>query len=142
MNKIILMGNLTRDPEGAKTGDGTYYSTFSIAVSREYGDESSDFFNCTVFGKMGENFTKYVKKGQKVLLEGRVKQSKKTNDEGITKVFWNVIVSHWEFAGRSMETDFEEDQPERQTSQKSSKGKTRSEGEALPPADDEDNLPF
>ena len=98
MNKIILMGNLTKDPESAETPDGTYYVNYSIAVQREYGDEGADFFNCTTFGKSGENLKKWVKKGQRILIEGRVKQTTKEKD-GNKRTFWSVITSKWEFAG-------------------------------------------
>ena len=72
MNKVILMGRLTRDPEMRYGQSGTGIASFSLAVDRRFkreGQAEADFFNCTAFGKQGEFVEKYLKKGTKVLLE-------------------------------------------------------------------------
>ena len=69
MNKVILIGNLTRDPELTDTANGTAVCRFAIAVSRDYagadGNRETDFFNITVWNKQAENCGKYLKKGNK-----------------------------------------------------------------------------
>lgn len=132
MNKIILMGNLTKDPEMFELPDGSTYTNYSLAVNREYGDEGADFFNCTSFGKVGENLYKYVKKGQKILVEGRVKQTTKEKD-GSKKTFWNIIVPHWEFTGKANNNSDEEEAEEPVKSQKE-------DSQSYGPA--QDDLPF
>ena len=88
MNKAILMGRLTRDPEVRYSqGDSQMaIASFSLAVDRRYkkqGDETTaDFFNCTAFGKQGEFVEKYLKKGTKVVVTGRIQNDNYTNKEG------------------------------------------------------------
>ncbi len=78
LNKVFLMGNLTRDPELKYTPQGTAIAKFSIAVSRSFkgGDgemkKQTDFFNIIVWGKQGENCSKYLLKGRAVHVEGRL----------------------------------------------------------------------
>ncbi len=74
MNKIILIGNLTREPELNTTGSGTSYCRFSIAVTRRFanadGEKETDFFNITAGRGQAENCYKYLKKGSKVSIIG------------------------------------------------------------------------
>ena len=74
MNKVILVGNLTRDPELSETPNGVAVCRFSIAVSRDYassdGTRETDFFNITVWRGRAENCGKYLKKGNKVAIVG------------------------------------------------------------------------
>ena len=77
MNKVILMGRLTRDPEVRYTANtNSQVTAFSIAVNRRFvsqnGERQTDFFNLTAFGKTAEFCSKYFKKGQQVLVEGRI----------------------------------------------------------------------
>jgi single-strand DNA-binding protein len=103
MNKVIMMGRLTRDPETryGQGGAGTAVGSFSIAVDRRFkreGDPDADFFDCTVFGKQAEFVEKYLKKGTKVVLDGRLQNDNYTNKEG-QKVYRNrIIVENIEFA--------------------------------------------
>ena len=79
MNKVILMGNLTRDPEirYSQGENSLAIARFSIAVNRRFsrqGDTDTDFFNCTAFGKQAEFVEKYFKQGSRMLLTGRVQK--------------------------------------------------------------------
>ncbi len=78
MNKAILIGNLTRDPELAETKDGIAVCRFSIAVNRyiRAGESQTDFFNIVAWRGLGENVAKYCKKGQKVAIVGSIQVSK------------------------------------------------------------------
>lgn len=87
MNKVILMGNLTRDPEirYSQGENSLAIARFSIAVNRRFsrqGDTDTDFFNCTAFGKQAEFVEKYFKQGSRMLLTGRVQNDNYTNKNG------------------------------------------------------------
>lgn len=99
MNKIILMGRLTRDPE-TRTGTTTV-TRYSIAVDRRFkkdGEPEADFFNCTAFGKSAEFADKYFKQGTKVVVSGRMESDNYTNKDGQKVYGWKVIVDEQEFA--------------------------------------------
>ena len=105
MNKVILMGRLTRDPEVRITQgqDGTSMTVarFSLAVDRRLSrntDQSADFFNCTAFGKLGDFVEKYLNKGIKVLLVGRIQNDNYTNKEGQKVYSVQIIAEDIEFA--------------------------------------------
>ena len=104
MNKVILMGRLTRDPEVRySTGENaTAIARFSIAVDRRFrrgGDNAeADFFNCTAFGKQGEFVEKYLKKGTKILLSGRIQNDNYTNRDGQKVQAVQIIAEEIEFA--------------------------------------------
>ena len=101
MNKVILMGRLTRDPEMRYGQSGSGIASFSIAVDRRFkreGQPEADFFNCTAFGKQGEFVEKYLKKGTKVLLDGEIQQNNYTNKDGQEVRSYQVITNSIEFA--------------------------------------------
>ncbi|MBO4838140.1 MAG: single-stranded DNA-binding protein [Lachnospiraceae bacterium] len=104
MNKVILMGRLTRDPEVRySTGENSLaIARFSIAVDRRFrrGQDGAeaDFFNCTAFGKQGEFVEKYLKKGTKVLLSGRIQNDNYTNRDGQKVSSVQIIAEEIEFA--------------------------------------------
>ena len=104
MNKVILMGRLTRDPEVRYSqGDSQLaIGRFSIAVDRRFkrqGDTvTADFFNCTAFGKQAEFVEKYFKQGTKVVVTGRIQNDNYTNKEGQKVYSVQVIVEEMEFA--------------------------------------------
>ena len=100
MNKIILMGRLTRDPEMRSSGNTTI-CRYSIAVDRRFkrdGEPDADFFNCTVFGKGAEFAEKYFRQGTKILITGRIQSDNYTNKDGQKVYSWQVIVDEQEFA--------------------------------------------
>ncbi len=76
MNRVFLIGNLTRDPELTETSSGIAICRFSIAVNRNYssndGERKTDFFNCVAWRGLGENVARYAKKGNKVAVMGSV----------------------------------------------------------------------
>ncbi|MCR5604715.1 MAG: single-stranded DNA-binding protein [Lachnospiraceae bacterium] len=104
MNKVILMGRLTRDPEVRySSGDSSMaIARFSIAVDRRFrrnGDEqTTDFFNCTAFGKLGEFVEKYLRKGTKVVLDGELRNDNYTNKNGEKVYSMNIVANNIEFA--------------------------------------------
>ena len=103
MNKIILMGRLTRDPEIRYTqGDSPLtIARYSIAVDRRFrrnGESETDFFNCTAFGKQAEFVERYLKQGTKVLITGRVQNDNYTNKDGQKVYSVQIITEEIEFA--------------------------------------------
>ena len=103
MNKVILMGRLTRDPDirysqGERT---TAVARFSLAVDRRFkqeGQPSADFINCLALGKNGEFAEKYFHKGIKVLVTGRIQTGSYTNKDGQKVYTTDVIIEEQEFA--------------------------------------------
>jgi len=104
MNKVILMGRLTRDPEVrySQNANGQLaIARYSIAVDRNRkreGEPDADFFNCTSFGRQAEFVEKYLKKGTKIVLVGRIQNDNYTNKEGQQVYSVQVLVDEVEFA--------------------------------------------
>ena len=103
MNKVILMGRLTRDPEVrySQGANQTTVGRFSIAVDRRFkreGEPDADFFNCTCFGKQAEFVERYLHKGTKVVLCGRIQNDNYTNKDGQMVYSVRVMVDEIEFA--------------------------------------------
>ncbi|MBO4883046.1 MAG: single-stranded DNA-binding protein [Lachnospiraceae bacterium] len=101
MNKVILMGRLTRDPEVSSSTTGTTFARYSIAVDRRFkrdGEPDADFFNCTSFGKQAEFVERYLKKGTKVVVSGRLQNNNYTNKEGQKVYDVRIMVEDIEFA--------------------------------------------
>ena len=104
MNKVILMGRLTRDAEVRYSqGDAsTAVARFSLAVDRRFkrdgDDQSADFINCVAFGRTGEFFERFGRKGTKFLVEGRIQTGSYTNRDGQKVYTTDVVVENVEFA--------------------------------------------
>ncbi len=101
MNKVILIGNLTRDPELTETPSGVAVCRFAIAVSRDYanadGTRETDFFNITVWRGRAENCGKYLKKGNKVAITGSLQNRSYEDKDGIKRNVTDVVASEVEF---------------------------------------------
>jgi len=103
MNKVILMGRLTRDPEVrySQGASQTAVARFSIAVDRRFkreGEPDADFFNCTSFGRQAEFVERYLHKGTKIVLSGRVQNDNYTNKDGQMVYSVRIMVDEIEFA--------------------------------------------
>ena len=101
MNKVILVGNLTRDPELTETPSGVAVCRFAIAVSRDYanadGNRETDFFNITVWRGRAENCGKYLKKGNKVAIVGSLQNRSYEDKDGIKRNVTDVVANEVEF---------------------------------------------
>lgn len=100
MNKVILIGNNTKDIELRQTTSGTSVAEFSIAVKRTFktnGEYESDFFNCIAYNKLAETISKYVKKGDRIGVEGRLQTRNYTNREGKKVYVTEIVVENVEF---------------------------------------------
>ena len=103
MNKVILMGRLTRDPEiRYSQGESSLaIARFSLAVDRRFkrpGDPEADFFNCSAFGKQAEFVERYLKQGTKMVVVGRIQNDNYTNKEGQKVYSTQIMVDELEFA--------------------------------------------
>ena len=96
MNKVFLIGRLTKDPTTQpKKDDKGNYTKFSIAVNRF--PENVDYFDCLAFDKTGEAIIKYTKKGAKIAISGRIKMDKYTATDGTTRVQAHIVCENVEF---------------------------------------------
>ena len=104
MNKVILMGRLTRDPEVrySQGEQATAIARYTIAVDRRFrrdGDQqTADFIGCVAFGRLGEFAEKYLRKGTKVLVTGRIQTGSYTKQDGQKVYTTDVVVEECEFA--------------------------------------------
>jgi single-strand binding protein len=103
-NKVILMGNLTADPEVRTTPSGQSVTSFSLAVNRTFRGsdgnrrEETSFINCTAWGNTGETIAKYVGKGRQLLVSGRLQQrSWEDKETGKRRSAIDVIVEEFSF---------------------------------------------
>ena len=109
MNKIILMGRLTKTPEVrySQGATQTAIARFPLAVDRRWkreGEPDADFFNCTAFGRIAEFAEKYLNQGTKVVVTGRVQNDNYTNKDGQKVYSVQVIVEEMEFAESKKES--------------------------------------
>ena len=103
MNKVILMGRLTRDPETrySQGERATAVTRYSLAVNRTYkreGDPDADFINCVCFGRQAEFAEKYLKKGTRMVVTGRIQTGSYTYRDGVKVYTTDIIVEDQEFA--------------------------------------------
>ncbi|HNZ41018.1 MAG TPA: single-stranded DNA-binding protein [Clostridia bacterium] len=102
MNKVILMGRLTRDPELRATATGTPVASFSLAVNRRFAAKDAqvqaDFFNVTAWSKQGEFVNNYYRKGMQVVVIGRLQNRTWEDQEGKKRYATDVILEETYFA--------------------------------------------
>lgn len=102
MNKVILIGRLTRDPEVrySQGAEPMAIARYSLAVDRRFkrdGQPDADFINCVAFGRSGEFAEKYFKKGMKIAVEGRIQTGSYTDKDGNKRYTTDVVVDQQEF---------------------------------------------
>ena len=101
MNKLIIIGNLTKDPELSETSSGISYTKFTVAVSRNYtnsdGERETDFFDITAWRERAELCVKYLKKGSKVGIVGSVQFRTYEDDDGKKRKITEIKVDEIEF---------------------------------------------
>ena len=106
MNKVILMGRLTRDPSISYTQansaqESTCVARYALAVDRKFnrdGERKADFISCVIFGRQAEFAEKYLRKGTKIALTGRIQTGSYTNRDGQKVYTTDVVVEEQEFA--------------------------------------------
>jgi single-strand DNA-binding protein len=106
LNKAIIIGNLTRDPESKALPSGIQVTTFSIATNRVWKDkngakqESADFHNIVVFGRQAETVAQYLKKGSSALVEGRMQTRSWDAQDGTKKYRTEIVADRIQFGPR------------------------------------------
>lgn len=142
MNKVILVGNLTRDPELQTTNSGKSVCRFGLAVPRRFsnadGERGADFFNITVWGVNGENCHKYLKKGSKCGVAGRIQISTYDAADGSKRTSTDIIAEEVDFVGSRNQNDNGENNYSNSSEGKTSANKETAELEEI----DDDSLPF
>ena len=139
MNKVILIGRLTKDPEArySQGQNSTCISRYSLAVDRQFkrdGEQTADFLNCVAFGKQGEFAEKYLKKGTKIAVTGRIQTGSYTDRDGKKVYTTDVVVESHEFVESKKESD--------QETQASPDGSVGTDGFMNIPDGIDEELPF
>lgn len=110
-SKVVIVGNLTRDPELRSTNSGNSVCSFSVAVDRSYtgsdGEKKGDvsFFNCSAWGQIGERIAKYAKKGSGVIVSGRLQQRSYEAKDGTKRSVVEIIAEDFSFIGGGRRDD-------------------------------------
>lgn len=137
MNKVTLIGRLTKDPEiryKEVKDEQKAIARFTLAVNRRYnrdGEQQADFISCVAFGKTAEFIEKYFRKGLKIAALGRIRTGSYTNKDGVTISTTDIVVEEVEFA---------ESKPASNGSE--SKSEASADGFLSVPEDIDDMLPF
>ena len=109
MNKVFLIGNLTRDPELRETPSGVAMCRFAIAVNRNYssgdGERQTDFFECTAWRGMAETIARYTKKGKKISIVGSIQMRNYEDNQGVRRTAVDIVVQDFEFLSPRDEND-------------------------------------
>ena len=139
MNKVILMGRLTRDPDVrySQSESATAVARYTLAVDRRRqrdGEATADFINCVAFGKLGEFAEKYCRKGTKLIVLGHIQTGSYTNRDGQKVYTTDVVVEEQEFA--------ESKKQDTSSSKNTASEPTGNGGYADYPEGVEDDLPY
>lgn len=142
MNKVFLIGNLTRDPELTETAGGVSVCHFSIAVNRSYtssdGERQTDFFNVTAWRGLADTVARYTKKGNKVAVSGSIQLRNYEDNQGVRRTAVDIIAQDIEFlSSRTASGDDFYETPSAGASAPSEKKKP-----ALQSFDDDGDIPF
>ncbi len=110
MNKVILMGRLTRDPEVrySQGANSLAIARYTLAVDRRFrrdGEATADFINCVAFGKQAEHAERYYRQGLRVVVCGRIQTGSYTNKDGVKVYTTDVVVEEQEFAESKASSD-------------------------------------
>jgi single-strand DNA-binding protein len=133
MNKIIVIGRVGRDPESRTIGQGSNVTNFSVAVSEKWTrngqkEEKTTWFNVSHFGRGGEFSAQYVRKGQKIAVDGRLEIREWTDSNGVTRKDPQIVAENVEIlADANRSGSNTQDQPQNQT---------------VAPNGNDDDLPF
>lgn len=96
INRVVLLGNMTRDPELRRTGNGKAVTNFTLALNR-YNNDEADFVDCVCWEKIAENTAQYCHKGSKVAIEGSIQTGSYVDKDGHNRKTVNVLCNRVEF---------------------------------------------
>ena len=102
MNKVILIGRLTKDPElRFAAGSGMAIGRFTVAVNRQFKKDETDFINCVAFGKTAETISQYLTKGRQIAVTGSIRTGSYDAQDGTKRYTTDVAVESFEFIGNN-----------------------------------------
>lgn len=145
MNKIIVIGNLGRDPEMRYTASGQAVTSFSVASSRRYrtadGEqrEETEWFNVSAFGRLSEICNQYLTRGQQVYIEGRLRGRSYTDRNGEQRLSLDITLSEMQMLGRRGDNEYGGGGGDRDSY---GGGRGMADAGGPPPYDETDDLPF
>ena len=140
MNKVILIGRLTKDPElRYAAGNGTAVCRFTVAINRQFKKDETDFINCVAFGKTGETITQYLTKGRQIAVTGSIRTGSYDAQDGTKRYTTEVVVDSFEFV-ESKKNNTGSHEKEHETMKDTFAGAEEGFGD-ISPIDDGD-LPF
>jgi len=120
INRVILVGRLTKDPEYRQTPNGVSVATFTLAVNKPFtnsqGEREADFINIVVFRKQAENVSKYLSKGSLAGVDGRIQSRSYENNEGRRVFVTEVVADSVQFMD-SKGSNQQNNQPQQQRGQ-------------------------
>ncbi|EGT3615479.1 single-stranded DNA-binding protein [Clostridium sp. LIBA-8841] len=98
MNKVVLIGRLTKDPElRFAAGSGTAVARFTLAVNRQFKKDEADFISCIAFGKTGETIAQYITKGRQLAISGNIRTGSYEAQDGTRRYTTDVVVEGFDF---------------------------------------------
>jgi single-strand DNA-binding protein len=147
LNRVILAGNLTRDPQLSYTPNNTAVCKFGMAINRRWTDRQSGekrdetcFVDVTAFGRSAETINQYMSKGRGILVEGRLQFSQWTNPEGQKRSKLEVVAENFQFlGGRGEDTG---PRPEREAGREPARSFDEDAPSDVAPTTDDDGIPF
>jgi single-strand DNA-binding protein len=157
LNKVMLIGNLGKDPELRYTPDGLAILKFSLATTEYFNDKSGNkaekavWHNIVVFDKLASTMANYLSKGKQIFVEGRINNRSYDDADGNKKYISEIIASNIVLLGKKEDTqsgqqeDYYDEKPPQQTQRATQRPQTQSgqKYQAPPPsAGDEDDIPF
>ena len=102
INKVVLLGRLTKDPElRYAAGSGTAVCRFTVAINRQLKKDETDFINCVAFGKTGETIAQYITKGRQIAVTGSIRTGSYESNSGEKRYTTDVVLDGFEFIGNS-----------------------------------------
>lgn len=113
MNKVVIVGNLTKDPELASTNNGIMYAKFTVAVSRNYskdGKRETDFLPIVVWRTQAENCAKYLKKGSKAAVSGSIQTRTYEANDGTRRYVTEIVADEVQFLSTKSESSSSADE--------------------------------
>lgn len=149
LNKIIIMGRLTRDPELRYTTQNTPVCTFTVAVDRDYvsnGEKQTDYIECVAWRQGGEFVSKYFAKGSLIVVDGRLESRKWQDRDGNKRTSWEINADRCYFGGSKKDSDGGSGESAQssgyQTTQPSSTYPAPAKFTEIDPDEDDGELPF
>ena len=145
MNRIFLIGNITKDPELTQTPSGVAVCKFTLAVNRftAGGEKETDFFPCVAWRGQAETVARYTKKGDKLAVDGSVQLRNYEDNKGVKRTMIDVVVSGLELLGAKTATETDQNQTKPFSSINSTTERKSSDKKPiLTPMETDEDIPF